>query len=240
MYFKISFKVLFVVTWYDVTICWTTSPIQLFSTNWFVVMLSGSLTQLLWNGSLMIVMGCLSISPHYNCFTISANEFCECSSFCQSFTPWLYQFPSFQHMLLWLLNVNIDNNYHINWYILKFRQFWCCNNRINKFSSKHVMHFSLPRTFSRSLFGTWTYNIGYRTCILTSLTCCVLVPATCFVDLIVVICTTDIYFFVDMTCIKSMTCFTTISTSWYRFNTSDNKNYRFSYCINLGVVSSTS
>jgi hypothetical protein len=36
---------------------------------------------------------------------------------------------------------------------------------------------------------------GYRTCILTSLTCCVLVPTICFVDLIVVICTTNISFF---------------------------------------------
>jgi hypothetical protein len=35
---------------------------------------------------------------------------------------------------------------------------------------------------------------GYRTCILTSLTC-VLVPTTCFVDLIVAICTTGTSFF---------------------------------------------
>ncbi len=66
MSFIISSKVLFVVTCFEIIGYY---PTQLFS-----------------NDSSLMIVGCLSISPFYNCLIVSINEYCECSC-CQSLTP---------------------------------------------------------------------------------------------------------------------------------------------------------
>jgi hypothetical protein len=58
--------------------------------------------------------------------------------------------------LFFLLTVSSDNINHIDWYIIKFKWFRCCSNKSNKFSSKHLLHFTLFETFPISMFNIGT------------------------------------------------------------------------------------
>ncbi len=87
MSFIISSKVLFVVTCFEIIGYWFASLVQLFSTGWIVVELSGNPTQLFYNDSSLMIVRCLSISPFYNCLIVSINEYCKRSSCCQSLAP---------------------------------------------------------------------------------------------------------------------------------------------------------
>ncbi len=195
--FRISSKVLYVVTCSRVTSCWFTSWVWLFSIGWAIVVLLGNLTQLLYSGSSLVVVGCLSIPPCCNCITVSMNEYRRCFFHCQFSIPLaLINSLFFQHLLLWLLTMISNSSYHIDWYIVSFRCFrCCCSIATNKFNFEHVLYFNLFGTFSKSMLYTITNYIGISNKYSNQFSRLCFIFARGFVDLIMAVGTIGTSFF---------------------------------------------
>jgi len=66
------------------------------------------------------------------------------------FNPFSFnQFFLLEHLLFWLLTVGGNSSYYINWHVVSFKWFRCCNIITNKFSFEHVLYF----TFSGASFS---------------------------------------------------------------------------------------
>jgi hypothetical protein len=77
------------------------------------------------------------------------------------------------------------------------------------FKSKHVLHFNLSGTFSKSMLCTITYNTTISNMYSNGLVGWVLTSTTSSIELIVAISTTST-FFSSYDRFQRMTCFTTI------------------------------
>ncbi len=78
----------------------------------------------------------------------------------------------------------------------QFRRLTCHCTKTKKFGSKHFIYFNFPRTISKSIIGTKTYNTRIKWGgILVGLIGCALDPVTCFIDFTVAVDTTTTSFF---------------------------------------------
>ncbi len=69
------------------TSCWFASLVQMLTTGWVMVGLSGNPSQLLYNEPSLIVASCFLTPLCCSCLTISMKKSCRWSSCCHSLTP---------------------------------------------------------------------------------------------------------------------------------------------------------